>query len=91
MQIGEKFANLQIWTPFQATFHNVLWNTSLLSQKKKTKERKKTQLLRSMIKQNLRRKTRKKEAIQDKLASLGVVSFHRDSPRWPKGKWRDVH
>ena len=54
MQIGEKFANLQIWTPFQATFHNVLFSnsqriinlkhhelSSLLSQKKKTKERKK--------------------------------------------------
>lgn len=28
MQIGEKFANLQIWTPFQATFHNVLYSNS---------------------------------------------------------------
>lgn len=28
MQIGEKFANLQIWTPFQATFHNVLFSNS---------------------------------------------------------------
>ena len=28
MQIGEKFANLQVWTPFQATFHNVLFSNS---------------------------------------------------------------
>lgn len=60
MQIGEKFANLQVWTPFQATFHNVLFSNSqrIINLKhrehfspfteennERKKERKKTQLL----------------------------------------------
>lgn len=63
-----------------------------LKHREQKKKNKKRQLLRAMIKQNFCMKSRKKEAIQDKLAaSLGAISFHRDSPRWPKGKWRDVH